>query len=342
MGPMTDDDARRLRMRGQRLEPRASGGACDVVRAVCGIQAQDPAAARLSVRVRSTGLTQADVDAEPGLVRTWAWRGTLHLLAAEDVPWILSLVAGPRIRGAGARWRQLGLDEPLYARARDVLAAAVAEAPRTRAELRAALAAEGIDATGQRLPHLVARAAVEGVLVAGLDDTYRAPGNAPPPPRDEALAELARRYLDAYGPAEPRDLAAWSGLPAADVRAAWATLEGRLEEVAVRGRAAWMLAGTAAPPPPPEPVVRLLPAFDTALLGHRDRDLIVDHEHARRVWPGGGWLHPVLVVDGRAAGTWRATRGAVTVEPFAPLPPRAQEALEAEIEDVARFSGGGA
>ena len=339
---MTDDEVRRLRMGGQRLEPRASGGAVDVVRAVCGIQAQDAAAARLSVRVRSTGLTAAGVDAEPGLVRTWAWRGTLHLLATEDAPWILSLVAGPRVRGAGARWRQLGLDEALYARARDVLAAAVAEAPRTRAELRAALAAEGIDATGQRLPHLVARAAVEGVLVAGLDDTYRAYRNAPPPARDEAIAELARRYLAAYGPAEPRDLAAWSGLPAADVRAAWATLEGRLEEVAVRGRPAWVLAGAVAPPPPAEPVVRLLPAFDTALLGHRSRDLIVDRERARRVWPGGGWLHPVLLVDGRAAGTWRASRGRVTVEPFAPLPERARAALDAEMADVARFSAAGA
>jgi Winged helix DNA-binding domain len=125
------------------------------------------------------------------------------------------------------------------------------------------------------------------------------------------------------------------------VHAAWATLEGRLEAVTVRGRPAWRLRGASAPPPPTDPVVRLLPAFDTTLLGHRSRELIVDAEHARRVWPGGGWLHPVVLLDGRAVATWRVARGDVSLEPFVALPDGAAAGLEAEIADVGRFGVAG-
>ena len=78
--------------------------------------------------------------------------------------------------------------------------------------------------------------------------------------------------------------------------------------------------------------MRLLPAFDTYLLGYADRNETVPAEHAARVWPGGGWLHPVVLVDGLAAGTWRVERGEVVVEPFDALP---QAGLDAEIADVA-------
>jgi hypothetical protein len=87
---------------------------------------------------------------------------------------------------------------------------------------------------------------------------------------------------------------------------------------------------------PGEPVVRLLPAFDTYLLGYRSREHAVAAEHASRVWPGGGWIHPVVLVDGRAAGTWRVRGGRVAVEPFGPLP----DGARAEAADVERFLSG--
>src|SRR5215203_4789555 len=156
------------------LEPRLRGGVADVVRRLCGVQAQDATAARLAIRARTEGLRAADVDGEPGVVRTWAWRGTLHLLAREDVPWALSLVAERANRSVAARWRTLGLDEAVYERARAVLVERLASGPATRAQLREALAAAGIDASGQRLPHLVRRAAFEGLLHHPLDGTFAA------------------------------------------------------------------------------------------------------------------------------------------------------------------------
>ncbi len=324
-----DDTLRRLRLRAQRLEPRSRDGVLAAVRDVCGIQAQDARAARLSVRARAEGVTAADVAGAPEVVRTWAWRGTLHLLPVADLGWVLPLVAPPAIRSVGARWRQLGLDEDVYARAREVIVAALASGPRTRAELREALAAAGIDASGQRLPHLVARAAREGLLHHPLDGTFARLDPPAPVPREEALAELGRRYAAAFGPAGERDLAKWSGLPAADVRGAWAAVEAGV------GAAAEAEAGDVVAPD--GPAVRLLPAFDTYLLGYADRADVVPPEHAARVFPGGGWIHPVLLVDGLAAGTWRLSGGAVEVEPFAPLTPAVRAALEPEIADVERF-----
>jgi hypothetical protein len=310
------------RMRSQRLAPRLAGSAADVARAMCGAQAQDARAGVLSIGVRARDLTVRDVG--PGLVRTWAWRGTLHLLAADDVPWVLALMSTRR--APAARWRQLGLDDGVYRRAREVLAAL--DAPVARPELRERLAAAGVDASGQRLPHLVAAAAREGLVCLGLDDRIEPLAVGELPPREEALARLASRYLDAYGPAERDDLAAWSGLPARDVKTAWAAAG--LAEAGPAGAAG---PGPSAEPGDGAPVVRLLPAFDTYLLGYRSRP--VPPEHAGRVRPGGGIIRPVVLVDGVVAGTWRLAGDDVVVDAFAPtLPP-----LDDEVAHLGRFLG---
>jgi hypothetical protein len=131
------------------------------------------------------------------------------------------------------------------------------------------------------------------------------------------VAELARRYVRAFGPAEPEDFAAWSGLPLRDARASWSP--------ARRSR-------TAEPDPP---VVRLLPAFDTYLLGYRSRNFCVPAEHAREVWPGGGIVRPTVIRNGRCIGTWRRAGAQVEIHPFG------EDSIDAsdEIDDVQRFLG---
>src|SRR5206468_2735501 len=111
--------------------------------------------------------------------------------------------------------------------------------------------------------------------------------------RDRAAAELAARYVRAFGPAEPEDFAAWSGLPMGDARAAWPSAAPAPARRAITA--------------PDPPVTRLLPAFDTYLLGYRSREFMVASGHARKVWPGGGIVRPTVVENGRAVATW--TRG---------------------------------
>ena len=96
---------------------------------LCGVQAQDTVAEGLSVRARTVGLTARDVDeartVDRSVVRTWAMRGTLHLVASEDVRWMLSLLGLVMIGKSRARLRELGLAGDVRPRAvaalRDVL-----------------------------------------------------------------------------------------------------------------------------------------------------------------------------------------------------------------------------
>ena len=363
--PLSDDHVRLLRLRAQRLAPQqpdAAASVAHVVKELCGIQAQDSPAAALAVRARSAGLVAVDVEharvQERAVIRTWGPRGTLHLLATEDLGWLLPLLGPVFIAGGRRRRAELGLDEDTYARGvralRDVLSN---QGPLTRDELIAQLALRGIRLVGQARPYLLQRAALEGIICLGplrgaeptyvlLSDWVDQEHRVHPLSEVAAHAELSRRYLKAYGPAAPQDQAAWSGMPLSKIRAAWQHIADQLIEVEVASSPAWMLQACAAwldEPPAPTPIVRLLPRFDIYLLGYQNRDLSVPPRYAKRVNAGGGLLNPTVLVDGRAVGTWKNMRQKnhldMVVEPFDYLAPEVQPGLEAEVTDLARFLG---
>ena len=252
-------------------------------------------------------------------------RGTLHLVAAEDLPLMLAIFGPLQLVRGKRRLEQLGLPPDVAARSTEETAAILAaEGPLTRHELAARLRERGIPvaAKGQAPIHVVHRAAAAGVLcevgVRGREELYGAIDPGPLPDREAATAELARRYAAAHAPATREDVAAWSGLPAADVRAAWVDPD---------------------PPAgdPPEASVRLLPAFDEWLLGWASREPVLAPEHARRVAPGGGIIRPVAIAGGRVFATWRLDRRArrVELDPFGPVP----DGIEAEIAALLAFLG---
>jgi hypothetical protein len=355
MGPAA---LRARRAAAQLLHRPAAAGPADVVRALLAVQAQDARAARRALRARTRGLTAAAVDAaldeERSLVVAWLMRGTLHLVASEDYPWLLGLTAPGRAAGGERRLRQEDVSEPEAERAVATVERALgADGPLTRAELAERIAAAGIRTAGQATPHLLGLAARRGVAVLGpLRDGERAfalardwLGAAPEVPltgerRDAALAELARRYLRGHGPATAADLAAWAGLPLRDARAGLRAIGGELAEAGDGG-----LVDLAGRPEPPQEALapRLLPAFDPYLLGWKDRAFAVPAAHARRVHPGGGILRAAATSDGVAVATWTARRRgdalAVEVEPFGQLDAAVAEELDREAADVARFEG---
>jgi winged helix DNA-binding protein len=334
-------DVRALRAAAQLLH-RPAPRATAVVERLLAVQAQDLRAARLALRARCAGLRVVDVDRalseERSLVVAWLMRGTLHLVRAEDHGWLLALTAPTRLRANRRRLGQEGVSEDDAERALTIVADALAdEGPLTRPELAERIAAHGIRTAGQATPHLLARAALRGIAVLGplrADGAHAFAlrhdwlGPAPPAPaRDAALAELARRYLAAHGPATTADLAAWSGLPLRDARAGLAAAR-----VVERDDGLVDLARRA--PAPARIPPRLLGAFDPYLLGWRDRAFAVPAALARRVHPGGGMLRAVATVDGLAVGTWSVRRGTVVLDA-----PDATD-LQAEAADVARFLAG--
>lgn len=360
---LTNDHVRQLRLHAQRLarpHPDPGTSVVHLVKELGGIQAQDLRAATLAVRVRSAGLVAADVEhariQERSVVRTWGLRGTLHLLATEDLNWLLPLI-GPTFVALDRRRRaELGLDEDTCRQGIQIIRQALAsQGPLTRDELIEYLATSGLRLVGQARPHLLSRAALEGVICFGpdqdgeptyvlLSDWVEQENSKRSLSDAAAHAELTRRYLGAYGPATPQDQAAWSGIPMSQIRAAWQYLANHLLEVEIAGAPAWMLKKDAPrlnELPAPTPTVRLLPSFDTYLLGYQKRDLIVSPRYAKRINAGGGLLRPTLLADGYAMGTWKSKRQKnhleVLVEPFDHLASEVSAGVEAEVSDLARF-----
>jgi len=349
---ISPQELRGLRLQAQLLAGERAGDVATAVRRMVALQAQSTPAARLAVRSRTTGLTRDDVDracSEAAVVRIWAMRGTLHVLAADDVRWIVGLL-GPHFTRTGKRRRdQLGLDPDTCRRGLAAIERVLAGSrPLTRAALIAAIAAEGvpIDLTDQAPAHLVHHAAMQGLICRGPEVGADEPTYVlldewvPPSPavgRDEALARLARRYLAGHGPATVVDLATWSGLPMPDARAAFGHIADELVGLDVARTPMVALATTDlaadrdAPP-------RLLGRFDDYLLGYRNRNFILDPTYARRILDG-GMIQAAVVVDGRIVGTWRLKRREVAVRPFTTLPRGSRAALREEAADVGRFLG---
>ena len=366
---LSADETRRLRVIAQGLAggDRAASGAdavADIVRRTGGIQAQDMQAAAYQVRARSVGLTAADMyraqSEERSVVRTWAMRGTLHMIPSEDQRWVTSLL-GPSAFSAGrGRRLQLGLDEATLAKAHELaIEALTAEGPLTRQQLGERLAPHGIPVADQGLHHVVRSGGFLGIITHGpmLDegrtetfvaaDSWLSGIKRPELSRDEALARLTSRYIRAFGPSTPQDFAAWSGLPLRDARAGWQAIQDELVEVEAAGEMAWE---PRAPHPNPLPggegIVQLLGFFDTYLLGYKGRGLAVAEEHLSRVNAGGGMIRSVVIIDGLAVATWswkwrsggRALE--IAIEPFEGMEDRlgtARAAIEGEVRDIGRF-----
>ncbi|MFN2195810.1 MAG: winged helix DNA-binding domain-containing protein [Anaerolineales bacterium] len=352
-------ETRMLRLKSQRLLLE-SGSPAAVLNRVVGVQAQEMPAGELSIWARSSGLTADDVRQARletrTVVWTWCMRGTLHLVRAADAPWLLPLLGPVFIQANQRRFRQLGWDDASAAAGLAWLQAALEESESglVRSEIIRGLEQEGLPYEGQAPYHLIARAALEGLICAGPEQggetAYvlfeRWIGSLQPLPRQEAILRLARRYLAAFGPAGPQDLARWSGLRQSEANAAWESLADEIVAVDAAGVPGWLLKSSL---PwldeglPQDPQVKLLPRFDTYLLGYRDRSLAVDTEFAREVNRGGGIIHAVLLVDGQVRGTWKLKRYSkyqkVLLAPFEPLPEGLLPAIRAEVEELGRFLG---
>lgn len=304
-----------------------------VVHRLLACQAQDLAGALTSVALRTAARSRERVVAAldaAAVVRSWPMRGTLHLVAADDLGWLLATTGARATSRLARRRAELGLDEATVDRARDVATTALDDGRRLRrAELLAHWRAAGLPTDGQRGYHLVAHLAHLGVLcqgpMAGTEQLFVRADTWLPPVRDldpdEALAELALRYLGSHGPATLADLARWGGITPTQARRGVAAVRDRLLPVDVAGTEHLM------DPATPDRLaacrdqargVLLLPGFDEYLLGYADRSAVLAPEHADAVVPGrNGVFRPTVLVDGRVVGTWRHGRdGQVDATPL--------------------------
>jgi hypothetical protein len=345
------------RLRAQRVVADTCASPADVVSSLLAVQAQDPAAAKWAVGFRMADDAAVDTVveralAEGAILRTHVMRWTWQLVCPVDVRWLLSLTAQRLFQKYARRHRDLGLDAAVFKRSRRVVEKVLVGGKHlTRDELAAALGQAKLPSSGPCLSHVLAHAELKGVICSGTPRgktaTYalldlRAPAAGPMPPRDEALAELARRYFQSRGPATVADFAWWAGLTTAEAKAGLADARSQLVSEIVDGTTFWRGGATnSALPSQVSPRAHLLPAFDEYVLAYRDRRVVLGGEHAKRINAGGGMLRPCVVVDGRIVGTWRRTLGSRTVDIeldlFEPQPAAARRAVAAAAARYGAF-----
>ena len=165
-------------------------------------------------------------------------------------------------------------------------------------------------------------------------------------PREDAERVLLRRYLKAFGPATFRDFAMWSGMTFTEARQIWASEQADFASVNINGWTAEVLRKdlkVLAKAKFERPLVRLLPYFDTFLLGHKEREHLMAAKHRPNVYRPQGWIAPVVLLDGRAAGVWQHSREGnrivVQVKKFEKLSRLVATGIREEAQDLGRFLG---
>ena len=317
------------------------------------VQSQDYPAAKWALAQRLKGATDASLDEAfnaGAILRTHVMRPTWHFVAPADIRWLLALT-GPRVSVIlGHNDRQLGIDAAVLKRSHGVLGLALQGGKQlTRTELNRALQAAGIERSHLGMSHLIMHAELDGLICSGprrgKQFTYMLLEERVPPVkplhRDEALAELTRRYFTSHGPAQAQDFVWWSGLTAADTKRGLNLAGSQLVRESVDGKDYWFSPLSAAPMPR---TAYLLPNYDEYTIAYKDRSHFYDAPAfpspvARDNVP---FAH-MIVMNGRIVGTWKRTlaKNAVAVKAIFLHPPAGpeQRAFSAALKRYGAFLG---
>jgi hypothetical protein len=344
----------------------------DFVKAVIrtgGIQAQVMSAAELALWARVDGLSPRDVQSalwqERTLVKTWAMRATLHLIAASEYPLYVAARSLYESRNWLKYFTHFGITQTQYEAILAAVPQVLGSEPMTREQLATTLAEHiGAPELGNRLlssswGSLWKPSAWRGDLCFGPNQgrnvTFVRPsqwiGGELRSARQSvepftALQELARRYLRAYGPATVKEFALWWGLRIIPARKLFQSIEDELEPVEVEGWPALALRETLEPMQNFEVSgsVSLLPLFDAYVMGigrGPDIEPLLPKAYQRQVYRPQGWISAVVLVDGYVKGIWdyenRGSQTILKVHLFSSPTALIRNGIEAEAERLSAF-----
>jgi hypothetical protein len=344
-------DIPRQRLHNQYITRPFKGTPAELVKAMGAVQGQEYPFAKWGLGLR-LGRTMRDASLEAAfdageILRTHVMRPTWHFVAADDVGWMQALTAERVLPVV----RRQGIEPRVFTRATTIVERALAgHRYHTRPELRVILEKAGIPLTPREMNLVMLFAELEGVVCSGprreKQFTYalvseRAP-NRRTLSRDEALAELTRRFFSSHGPATVRDFVWWSGLRTSDARRGLQMIGAR--SFVQDGLTYWI-------DPVAEPVAArrrgtlyLLPIYDEYLVAYRDR-IAVPHGPSSLAGASSVFttFQHAVIIDGQVAATWRVDRThrmpVVRVTPLRRLAAADRRALEAEAARYGRFTG---
>lgn len=340
------------------LHRATEGDVVEIVRRLCGVQAQVLDAARLGIAVRQQAPAPDGRDVTEAitgnqLLRTWAMRGTLHLMPADVLPSYLALLAAARTWERGS-WQRTFADAPTMDQLAELVPAVLDGPPLSREELVTAVTdrtrnGELAERLRSGWSTLLKPLSWQGLLCQGPPDgnrvTFTRPDRCVPgwpglPDPDTAASTVLRAYLGAHGPATPEAFDRWllrGTSRRADLARWFAALGSDVVEVDVEGRRSYLLAEHADLLATVRPAhdVHLLPAFDQFVLGPgTDDPAVVPAAHRGQVSRAGGLIAPVLLIGGRVSGTWEWQHGEIVVTPFQNAPPADPDLLARQLQHL--------
>jgi hypothetical protein len=323
----------------------------EVVQWLGAIQAQDYSSALWSIGLRLPESSVATVEAalnSKEIIRIWSLRGTLHFLPANDVRWMLSLVAPSFKSRVAKEFQSLGLDDATLAKIFKATEEVLAGKALNRKDFLEALAAKGVNVEGRNAGLIMYCTALEGFLCvaqSGKQDSYSLLAECAPKQtilgRDEALAEAAKRYFSSHAPATIQDFAWWLGITIGEAKRGLDAIKSQFISVKLDKQEYWL--PQESPVLPDSTKLYLHSGFDEIFLGYKDRRLIVDYEREKVISGRNGVFRWTMIQDGRVIGTWKRTRKKQEIiiepEPYSPLNSSQEENFRHAAKRYADFLG---
>jgi len=347
-----DVDLAAWRLRNQKLLTPDDATAADLVAWLGAVQSQDFPGAKWAVGQRGRGLTDAAVERafnDGAILRTHVMRPTWHFTTAADIRWMLTLT-GPRVHATLRSYcRNFGIDDAVMKKCRRIVERVLSGQSLERGAIGKALAAKGLSFASMPLSFVTIRLELDQVICSGprveRKLTYalfdeRVPA-APSLKRDEAIAELARRYFTSHGPATLRDFSWWSGLAQRDGKRGIEILRTALSSVEIDGHRLWHATASTPPPAMRNGLAHLLPNYDEYLVAFKDRGFIPGAVVPRAGAKPPRDVHPHhVIVNGRLAGSWKRLEGGADIDLYPGQSPDVQPLVSQAVRNYEAFLKG--
>ncbi|RHR82781.1 winged helix DNA-binding domain-containing protein [Odoribacter sp. AF15-53] len=313
-----------IRLRSQQLVNPGFDDPRELVAWMGAIQGQDYNMAKwaVGVRLKKANLQKVEEALEKGeILRTHVMRPTWHLVAAEDIRWMIKL-SGRRIKSAyESYWRHHEITEELHGKCNDLIVAALeGNKSLTRQEIGEVLSRAGIVVDDSRIGCFVGRAEVDGVICSGVDKgkqrTYALLDERVPATselhREEALAKLAIKYFRSHSPASLQDFVWWSGLSVSEAKQAIGLIDAELITERMEGND-WFIHESCGRRVRTKRVLHLLPSYDEYLISYKDRSMSINPEYYAKAFNTFGLFYPVILCNGKIVGNWKMVKRKQTV-----------------------------
>ena len=305
----------KLRLINQQLTGTSFTTGKEMVAWMGAVQGQEYAQSKWGLGLRLPHLKDDDIEqefAEGNILRTHLLRPTWHLVTADDIRWLLGLTA-PRVNVANAyMYRKLELDTPVFNRCNDIIVKTLqGHQQLTRSELNAALKEHKIMVEGLRLGYIMMRAELDGIICSGArrgkQFTYALMDERVPSSKtknkEEALAELTKRYFASRGPATLKDFSTWSGLPLTDCKKGIEMVKIHLTRERVDDEDFFFSSDISFNTQPFQNF-HLLPVYDEFIMGYKDRSAMIQLRNNMAPQPAFRFDN-MIIFEGQIVGTWK-------------------------------------